>query len=159
MNIVQKWFLQRSAREQLILVAAAIGLSLFLSIAFVLSPLAAKNQELVSANRGLATDLAWLQQATADFSLLQRSRGGDTGKERNLAQATETAARARGIRIDRLQAGKNGGVQVWLKNTEFSRVARWFHDLEYKGDTIIQKISIIAARDAGLVNVQARLQY
>jgi len=156
-NTLKDWFLRLSAREQIILVGSAIGLSLFLSVAFVLSPLAAKNEELAANNRLLAAELAWLQQAAADFSVLRGSMGSDA-QERNLAQEAEAAARARGIRIDRLQAGKEGGVQVWLKDAEFSRAARWLHDMEYRGNTIIQGISITAARASGRVNVQARLQ-
>ena len=156
---MKDWWYKRSVREQLILAGAAVFLVPFLLFVFVLSPLEAKNRELTAANRALAADFAWLQQAVADLQLLQGNGGAAGDAEPNLARETEGTARARGLRIDRLQTGKDGSVQVWLKNVDFPRVARWFHDMEYRRNAIIQDMNITAARKPGLINVQARLQH
>ena len=117
------WWEAREPRERLLLGVLGALLGVFVLVFAVILPIMDARAD---ADRALA-------RAQADYNIVARTlpRAGAGGAERTLfsRSALLDAARAEGLQITRIQAGREGDLSVWIDDAQTTALYAMFDAL------------------------------
>ena len=99
----------------------------------------------------------WIQANEATARARAQQAGPSGAGERSLMPLVTREANAQGIRLNRLQPEADGAVSVVLQAQPFNTVVEWLDRLQKTHSIEVQRISVDAEGQPGLVNVQIRL--
>jgi general secretion pathway protein M len=114
---------------------------------------------LLEANRYQNAQSAWewMQANEANARARARQSANVPASERSLMPLVTREANAQGIRLNRLQPESDGAVSVVLQAQPFNTVVEWLDRLQKTHSIEVQRISLDAEGQPGLVNAQIRL--
>lgn len=143
-------------REQMLLLAAALAVSVYLLWLVVFVPIQSKRDQLLAANTASTQALGKVQIMAAQIQQ-QRSQGNsaDAG---NISGVIDSSLRANGLTMSGFQPGANGEVRVRLDRAPYDALMQWLYDMEFKQGISVSDLSLATTNDAGQVSVNLRLQ-
>jgi general secretion pathway protein M len=155
---MKDWFFGLEPRERTLVSAGAALLLLLLLYLIIWRPVAGKYAGLKADVELQQQNLAWMQQAAAQITALQRSSaGGAKGLGgRSLLAVVDQSARSGGLAgaIKRIEPDGSKGVKVWLEAAAFDPMIIWLGQLS-KAYRI--EPSMITLEPVGDGRVNARL--
>lgn len=143
-------------REQIMLLACALAVAIYLLWLVVLSPIQSKRDQLLAANTASTQALGRVQIMAAQIQQL-RSQGASAG-DVNISGVIDSSLRANGLSMSGFQPGANGEVRVRLERAAYPALMQWLYEMEFKQGITVSDLSIAATNDVGQVTVNLRLQ-
>jgi general secretion pathway protein M len=153
---VKDWFLRYNPREQLLLLLMAFFLGAYLLYFMVLTPVAAKRDEMAARNNAAVEVLKRVDGMVSEVLRLRNSSEG-VSQKRNLTTLINQSTSALGLPVSRLQPNSRGEIQVRVENASFDDLLKWLHDMEFGQSLLVREVSITQAGSAGRVNASIRI--
>lgn len=157
-SAAMRWYQGREPQERPIIagLAAVVLLSLFWLA--IWKPLS--DWQKLSENRySNALDTwEWVQANEAKARQAARGGGPAATREGSLLPLITRVANSRGMTLSRLQPESDGAVSVVLQAQPFNLMLQWLDDLERQHNVVVQRVSLDAEGNPGLINAQLRLQ-
>ena len=152
-----RWWRGKPANDQLVYSALAGAAALTLLWLGLWRPLADWQAEQALRLESAEQLAGWLaaNEDRARAAAVTLGQGGGNGA---ILPLLTQAADAAGIRLSRLQPEDSGSVSVILEQQPFNTVVALLAQLEERQGIAVQRASIDAHHNAGLVNVQLRLR-
>jgi general secretion pathway protein M len=154
---VQKFWQQRSRKDQLYLIIGAVVVIAVLSWVLLCKPLIdwrdKERQKVVNLTRTLATVESLVgrvrQQAQEDYS------GPGNG---TLADIVDVSLRDNNLRMKGFQPGTNSEARLDLEDANYQPLMQWLYDLEYQYDVQILELNVARTQTIGALKVSLRLK-
>lgn len=143
-------------REQVMLLACALAVSLYLLWLVVLAPIQSKRDQLLAANTSSAQALGRVQIMTAQIQQLRSQ--GNAANGANISGVIDSSLRANGLNMSGFQPGANGEVRVRLERAAYEPLMQWLYEMEFNQGISVSDLSIASTNDIGQVTVNVRLQ-
>jgi general secretion pathway protein M len=143
-------------REQMMLLACALAVSVYLLWLVVLGPIQNKRDQLLAANTASTQALGRVQIMAAQIQQMRDQ--GTTASSANISGAIDSSLRANGLSMSGFQPGANGEVRVRLERASYESLMQWLYEMEFKQGISVSDLSITATNDVGQVTVTLRLQ-
>ncbi|OZY87798.1 general secretion pathway protein GspM [Cellvibrio mixtus] len=143
-------------REQMMLLACALAVSVYLLWLIVLGPIQSKRDQLLVANTASTQALGRVQIMAAQIQQMRDQ--GTTASLANISSAIDSSLRANGLSMSGFQPGANGEVRVRLERASYESLMQWLYEMEFKQGISVSDLSIAATNDVGQVTVNLRLQ-
>ncbi len=99
----------------------------------------------------------WMQANESKARARATQPGGAPASERSLMPLVTREANTLGIRLNRLQPESDGAVSVVVQAQPFNMLVQWLDRLSTTHNIDVQRISVDAEGQPGLVNAQIRL--
>ncbi len=155
MNQVFALLNKYNRREQIMLLACALVVAVYLIWLVVLTPIQKKRDQLLAANTASTQALGRVQIMAAQIEQLRSA--GNTGSGVNISGIIDSSLRANGLNMSGFQPGANGEVRVRLERAPYDALMQWLYDMEFKQGITVSDLSIAATNDIGQVTVNVRL--
>lgn len=143
-------------REQMMLLACALAVSVYLLWLIVLGPIQNKRDQLLVANTASTQALGRVQIMAAQIQQMRDQ--GTTASSANISGAIDSSLRANGLSMSGFQPGANGEVRVRLERASYESLMQWLYEMEFKQGISVSDLSVAATNDVGQVTVNLRLQ-
>lgn len=153
---IYRWYLGREPRERPIIAGLAALVVLLVLWSLVWQPLREWRDR--EANRYQNAQGLWdfMQANEAAARGLSQSASG-AAAERSLLPVITRSANVQGLRLNRLQPEADGAVSVVLQAQVFNSLLTWLNALQENNNVTVQRITIDAEGQPGIVNAQIRL--
>jgi len=162
LNNLKDWYAARETREQRILLAGALGLTVLLFWGLVWAPLGDSiEREQARVDNKLA-DLQWMHGAAHELKTLgtgTNSRNARIGRGQSLLAIADRSLRAAGLgeALQRIQPDGETRVRVWLENAAFDASLNWLNTLTSQQGVQIDSLGVDRQDKGNTVNLQASL--
>jgi general secretion pathway protein M len=152
-----RWYAGREAHERPIIAGLMFLIVASLFWIAIWKPIS--DWRLLETNRYQNAQSAWewMQANEANARARARQSANVPASERSLMPLVTREANAQGIRLNRLQPESDGAVSVVLQAQPFNTVVEWLDRLQKTHSIEVQRISLDAEGQPGLVNAQIRL--
>lgn len=152
-----RWYAGREPHERPIIAGLVFLIVASLFWMAIWKPIS--DWRLLEANRYQNAQSAWewMQANEANARARARQSASTPASERSLMPLVTREANAQGIRLNRLQPESDGAVSVVLQAQPFNTVVEWLDRLQKTHSIEVQRISLDAEGQPGLVNAQIRL--
>lgn len=101
--------------------------------------------------------IEWMRANEAAARARASQASATPGNERSLLPLVTREANNQGIRLNRLQPESDGAVSVVVQAQPFNAVIEWLDRLQQAHNIEVQRMSVDAEGQPGLVNAQIRL--
>ena len=154
---VWRWYAGREPHERPIIAGLAFLVVASLFWIAVWKPIS--DWRLLEANRyqNALSTWEWMQANESNARVRAQQNDSIPASERSLMPLVTREANAQGIRLNRLQPESDGAVSVVLQAQPFNTVVEWLDRLQKTHSIEVQRISLDAEGQPGLVNAQIRL--
>lgn len=154
---MKDWWLTKTQREQLMLIAAAAVTLLFLLYLLAWQPFtqAVEQKRLLVTNQ--QTTFNWMEENLPE---IQRLRGRQSNQTKSTSEALLTlvdrTAKQRQLRqqIQRIKPQGDNAVQLWVEQVAFDTLLRWLGELTAQHGIAIDSLNIDRQESPGLVNAR-----
>jgi len=153
---VMRWYQGRDPQERPIIAGLAALIVLSLLWLMVWKPLADWRE--TSENRFTNARVTWDWMQANEGRARQLASSGGPSTERSLLPVITRLANSHGLTLNRLQPESDGGVSVVLQAQSFNAMLQWLDELENQHKVAVQRVSLDAEGNPGLINAQLRLQ-
>ncbi len=143
-------------REQMMLLACALAVAVYLLWLVVLTPIQNKRDQLLAANTASTQALGKVQIMAAQIQQMRSQ--GNTASSANISGVIDSSLRANGLSMSGFNPGSNGEVRVRLERAPYDALMQWLYEMEFKQGISVSELSIAATNDVGQVTVNLRLQ-
>jgi general secretion pathway protein M len=153
-----RWYASREPHEQPIIAVLAIAIVAAVLWLAVWKPIS--DWRTLEANRYQNAQTTWEWIQANEAAARERARAADAasgGSDRSLLPLVTREANSRGIRLNRLQPEGDGAVSVVVQAQPFNAVVEWLVRLQEAHSIDIQRISVDAEGEPGMINAQIRL--
>ena len=157
-SAIMRWYAGREPNEQPIIAALAGLVGLLILWGLIWQPVS-DWQNLEQNRYANAQSLwDWVQANEQDARAAARSSSPGVASQRSLLPVITRAANTRGLKLSRLQPESDGAVSVVLQAQPFNDMLEWLAELEQRSQVSVQRITLDAEGQPGLINAQVRLQ-
>jgi general secretion pathway protein M len=156
MNQFLSFLNKYNRREQMLILACGLAVTIYLLWLVVLVPIGNKRDQLFNANTTSTQTLGRVQIAAAQITQF-RNQGASAGSE-NISGVIDTTLRANGLAMSAFQPGANGEARVRLDRAAYEPLMQWLYEIEFKQGISVSDLSIAATNDPGQVTVNLRVQ-
>jgi general secretion pathway protein M len=156
MNQFLSFLNKYNRREQMLILACGLAVTIYLLWLVVLVPIGNKRDQLFNANTASTQTLGRVQIAAAQITQF-RNQGASAGSE-NISGVIDTTLRANGLAMSAFQPGANGEARVRLDRAAYEPLMQWLYEIEFKQGISVSDLSIAATNDPGQVTVNLRVQ-
>jgi len=153
-NAVYRWYLGREPGERPVIAGLAALLVLLLLWLLIWKPTSDWRDLAVNRYQN-AQDLMDYMQANETAARARKS--SSTGAQRSLLPVITRTANVQGLRLNRIQPEADGAVSVVVQAQAFNTVLSWLNALQENNNVTVQRISVDAEGQPGIVNAQIRL--
>jgi general secretion pathway protein M len=153
---MKAWFFGLQPRERWIAVGGAVAAAVIVLWAFVLKPLGDLTAE-------LRASVESKQQLLAAVTRVEATRPGANveslrGTDQTLLVVVSNTAPAHGLGQPRTRQNGPSGIDVTLQGASFDSLVAWLVTLRGTYGVDVETVSLISAREPGLVNGQVLLR-
>lgn len=147
---------QYNRREQMMLLAGALLIAIYILWLAVLSPLKHKRDSLLQTTTATQQSLGKVQLLARQYEVLsqQSNQAANSG---DISGLLDTSLRDNGITMTSFTPSASGEVRVRVDRIASDVLMQWLYDLEAKYHIAIRELSITASNDPGQVSVNLRL--
>ena len=156
---IKSWLLQKTPREQLILLAGLAVVLMVLVWQLAWQPML--QARTLSAQRvsNAEQSLLAVRSLSQELAAARAATGSQTSGTGNLAQSLDESASALGLRIASLEpAADNSSVAVRLNDVGMASVLTWLNGIESSGSMSIDSLTLSPVTTPGNVSVSLRLR-
>ena len=152
-----RWYAGREAHERPVIAGVVFLIVASLFWLAIWKPIS--DWRLLEANRyqNAQSTWEWMQANETNARNRARQSASTPASERSLMPLVTREANSQGLRLNRLQPESDGAVSVVLQAQPFNTVVEWLDRLQKTHSIEVQRISIDAEGQPGLVNAQIRL--
>lgn len=165
MSLIARWqsYIQNhiqsySRREQIILLAGAAALFLYLLWFAVIQPLQSMVDQQQRRNIAQQQSLQAVTQLAAEYQALQKNSQKRTAGSGNLSQLVDKTLRQHRLKMSGFQPGRDGTVSVRFEKADFNQLMLWLYQLESKHQVQLDELTVRPAANSGFVTAQLRLR-
>lgn len=152
-----RWYAGREPHERPIIAGLIVLIAAALFWAIVWKPLSDWRDLEANRYQNAQSTLEWIQTNAAGARSRASQTAASPGGERSLMPLVTREANSQGIRLNRLQPESDGAVSVVVQAQPFNSVIEWLDRLERTHNIEVQRISVDAEGQPGLINAQIRL--
>jgi len=154
---VWRWYANREAHERPVIAGLAFVILVALCWVAIWKPIS--DWRLVETNRyqNAQETWEWIQANESNARNRARQSTSPASGERSLLPLVTREANSKGIRLNRLQPEGDGAVSVVVQGQPFNVVIEWLVRLQDAHNIEVQRISVDAEGQPGLINAQIRL--
>jgi general secretion pathway protein M len=156
-SAAMRWYQGRDAQERPIIAGLAALILLALLWLLIWNPLAQWQETSQNRYVNAQTTWDWIQANESKARQLASSKAG-SGQQRSLLPIITRVANSHSLTLNRLQPESDGGVSVVIQAQSFNAMLQWLDELQRQHNVSIQRVSLDAEGNPGLVNAQLRLQ-
>lgn len=147
---------QYNRREQMMLLAGALLIAVYVVWLAVLAPLKHKRDLLLQMTTATQQSLGKVQLLARQYEVLsQQSNQATSGGD--ISGLLDASLRDNGITMTSFTPGAGGEVRVRVDRIASDVLMQWLYDLEVKHHIAIRELSITASNDPGQVSINLRL--
>lgn len=151
-----RWYLGREPGERPVILAVLAALVVVLAWTLVWKPIS--DWRNLEANRYQNAQQLWdFMQANEAAARTRGSQASGGGSQRSLMPVITRTANVQGLRLNRIQPEADGAVSVVIQGQAFNTVLSWLSALLENNSVSVQRISVDAEGQPGIVNAQIRL--
>ena len=152
-----RWYVSREPHERPVIAGLALLVVAALFWVTIWKPVS--DWRVLATNRYQNAQATWAwMQANESAARARASQAATTASgDRSLLPLVTREANGQGIRLNRLQPEADGAVSVVVQAQPFNTVVAWLVRLEEAHNIQVQRISVDAEGQPGLVNAQIRL--
>jgi len=155
---MKRWWFERTSREQVLIIASALLIGLFIFYQGALKPLYAFHAAAKQSHAVARDYLAEVEAAARSVRTLKApAQGRQPLDDGGLRTAAAVAAKEAGVSITRLQPLNDGAVELWLDDVPAPQVYRWLAILNERHGIVITKADIRRSGESGAVRVQVAM--
>jgi general secretion pathway protein M len=155
---MQQWFNQLKRQEQLLLIALAAVLVIYLIVVLIWRPMATSVDSLRLQNEQSQQSLQQVKQLAAEYKLLEQSGTSRSSSKPNLTRLIDGTVKKHQLKMSRFQPSSSGDVQVRFENAGYNNILAWLNELENSHGVLIKDLSITLGAGSGVVNVSVRMR-
>lgn len=148
---------QFNRREQMMLLAGALLIAVYLIWLAVLSPLQNKRDSLLKTTTNTQQSLGKVQLLARQYEVLSQQSNQANLSSGDISGLIDASLRDNGMVMSSFTPGANGEVRVRIDKVTSELMLQWLYDLEVKYHIAIREFSVTAANDPGLVSINLRL--
>lgn len=152
-----RWYMSREPRERPVIAAVVLLMIAALFWLAVWKPVSDWRALETNRYQNAQSTWSWMQANEANARARAQSAQASPGSERSLLPLVTREANSQGIRLNRLQPEADGAVSVVVQAQPFNAVVEWLARLQSAHAIEVQRISVDAEGQPGLVNAQIRL--
>jgi len=152
-----RWYASREPHERPVI--AGVGLLVVAAFFWIAIWKPISDWRSIEANRyqNAQSTWEWMQANESTARSRASQAGGTASQERSLMPLVTREANTLGIRLNRLQPESDGAVSVVVQAQPFNALIQWLDRLSTAHNISVQRISVDAEGNPGLVNAQIRL--
>ncbi|MCB1685851.1 MAG: type II secretion system protein M [Pseudomonadales bacterium] len=155
-SAAHRWYLGREPGERPLILAVLTALILVLAWSLLWKPISDWRD--LEANRYQNAQELWdFMQANEAAARARGSQASGAGSQRSLLPVITRTANVQGLRLNRIQPEADGAVSVVIQAQAFNTVLSWLGALLENNSVSVQRISVDAEGQPGIVNAQIRL--
>lgn len=156
MDRVTLWWQNLEPREQLVVAAGTVAVTLGLLFFLVVAPvLEWQQREQQQLQRAIANANEVSQLAAR---VLAAQQPDNTKKpETSLSVLIDNSLRERQLVMRGYQPGNNNDARLRLENADYASLIQWLYDLEYQHGITILELSLTPAQTPGRLTVSVRV--
>jgi len=155
---IQKFWQDRSQKDQLYLMIGAIVTVILLLWVLLCKPLIEwrdkERQRVVNLTRTLTTVDALVGRVQQQVQEAYTT----TSSNSNLAAIVDVSLRDNNLRMKGFQPGRKGEARLDLEDATYKPLMQWLYDLEYLHDVQILELNVAQTQTMGALNVSLRLK-
>jgi general secretion pathway protein M len=151
---MKTWWQQLNIREQRLVLAMSVVISVFVLYGLIWQPL---NEKIASTQLKIERQqalLAWVEDNTQRYQQAKRNGGSKSGA--SLSSIVNRTSRSNNITITRMQP-QGDDLQVWIDEISFNQLLSWLEHLASRENLQVKNIDLSLADQQGVVRVR-RLQ-
>ncbi len=152
-----RWYASREPHERPVIAGLAVLVLAALFWMIFWKPVS--DWRLLEVNRyqNALSTWEWVQANEARARSRAQAATAGPASDRSLLPLVTREANSAGIRLNRLQPESDGAVTVVIQAQPFNAMIQWLHRLQTAHNVEVQRISVDAEGDPGLVHAQIRL--
>ena len=154
---VWRWYQGREPGERPVIAGVAGLVLLMLCWSLIWKPVSDWKEVETNRYRNAQSTWDWMQANEAAARALSRESSSGDSPSRSLLPVITRTANSQGLRLNRLQPEADGAVSVVVQAQSFNALLQWLNGLQENNAVSVQRISIDAEGQPGLVNAQMRL--
>ncbi len=148
---------QFNRREQMMLLAGALVIAIYLLWLAVLSPLQNKRASLLKATTATQQSLGRVRLLAGQYEALSQQSNQANESSGDINSLIDASLSENGMVMSSFTPGAGGEVRVRIDKVSSEQVMQWLYDLEVKYHIAIREFSITASNDPGQVSINLRL--
>lgn len=159
---MKAWWLTKSPREQLALIAGAAVLLLFLLYLMAWQPFSDALEQKRQLLKGQQATLSWMEDQMPEVQRLRgnQAKSARAGSNEALLTLVDRTAKQSQLRqqIQRIKPQGDKSVQLWVEQAAFDTLMKWLGELTEQYGIQIDSLNIDRQELPGLVNARLVLQ-
>jgi general secretion pathway protein M len=159
---MKAWWLTKSPREQLALIAGAAVLLLFLLYLMAWQPFSDALEQKRQLVKGQQATLSWMEDQMPEVQRLRgnQAKSARAGSNEALLTLVDRTAKQSQLRqqIQRIKPQGDKSVQLWVEQAAFDTLMKWLGELTEQYGIQIDSLNIDRQELPGLVNARLVLQ-
>ena len=155
---VKHAFIQRNNREQALLLAMLVCVSLYGLFFVLIQPLNRYVDQQSAQMLSVQDSLARVQRLTAQVQQASDATAVTQSSNRSLAQMVDQTLKANNLTMRGFQTGQNGEVRLRLDNVAYSALLQWLYDMEVGQGVEITSLSLSMGKEGGTVMANVSLR-
>lgn len=154
---MKDWFLQKTAKEQKILVIGGVFSCLLLSYAFIYLPAARNTTTLEKRITSQQNDLLLMQSMAAKVKQLSGNKAVTTTDSTQIMTLIEKTAKQHNLKISKINPLSKQRLLISFEKVMFNDAVRWLDSLQTKHSISVEKLN--AQNNKNSINIQITLSY
>lgn len=155
MEDAKEWFLNLNPRDQIMLVAGAGLVFIYVLLFLILFPMQKNLDKTRTQNLAALQEQEEVRQLAGRVLATQQSAQGGTG-EQSLNGIVNKTLSAHGLTMESFQPSGNQA-RVRLGTSDFNQVYTWLHELEITHGVNVKDVTVTADKSPGSVMVNVQL--
>jgi len=160
---MKAWFMQLAAREQRMVIAGAVLLTIFLLYLLAWEPLIQHRQELRKTVKEQQALVEWMQQASREAEQLRAVNSGAASKlpaGQSLLAVVDQSAKSSGLgaAMKRVEPEGQDIARVWFEQAKFDELMQWLEGMQLNFGIGVVSIVLERQDQPGLINARVTLQ-
>ncbi|VUD53561.1 hypothetical protein TDB9533_01859 [Thalassocella blandensis] len=157
MNQFKQWWDQASSRDQIMLMAGAAFLLVYLLFMAVLGPVKDMRDKEVLRNTAQRASLERVKELAAKV-MEQNASASGARQQSSIESIVQRSFGPNNLQVSSMDASGNNGLRLRFDEVPFDNALKWLHEMEVTQGLQIQDLAISPTNNPGMVSVNLRMQ-
>ena len=157
MNQFKQWWYQASSRDQLMLIAGAVFIVVYLLFVAVLGPVKEMRDTEVLRNTAQRASLERVKELAAKV-MEQNSANAGGQQQSSIESIVQRSLGPNNMQVSSMDSSGNNGLRLRFDEVPFDNALKWLHEMEVTQGLQIQDLAVSPTNNPGMVSVNLRMQ-
>lgn len=157
MNAFKQWWDQASSRDQIMLMAGAVFLLVYLLFVAVLGPVKDMRDKEVVRNTAQRASLERVKELAAKV-MEQNAAASSGAQQSSIESIVQRSFGPNNLQVSSMDSSGNNGLRLRFDEVPFDSALKWLHEMEVTQGLQIQDLAISPTNNPGMVSVNLRMQ-